>query len=207
MWKSCLLFLLVVIGSSCTSVSPKKEESSEKVKPIAFENFIPEENQEVLEMIRGDILINRLLRDSTLIAEEILVNPDRNILGGVSPGSPHYKEYMDEVNQIRHRVVVYISENQQKVIETVKAETFEESEIRENNLFNDLILKYAQRAKLELPMLSQMNLLSQGSDYYAYRYKVINYQEFDFASLSSYNPFYSVKFVFKNGVLSEYQHF
>jgi hypothetical protein len=207
MWKSSFLFLVIVISASCALVSPKKEESSEKVKHIAFENFIPEENQEVLEMIRGDILISRLLRDSTLIAEEILVNPDRNILGGVSPGSPHYAEYMNEVNQVRHRIVVYISENQPKVIETVKAGTFEESEIRENNLFNDLILKYAQRAKLELPMLSQMNLLSQGSDYYAYRYKVINYPEYDFASFSTYNPWYSVKFVFKDGVLSEYQHF
>ncbi len=207
MWKSCFLFLLIVVGSSCASVSQKKEESSEKVKPIAFENFIPEENQEVLEMIRDDILVSRLLRDSTLIAEEILVNPDRNILGGVSPGSPHYDEYMNEVNQVRHRVVIYISDNQPKVIETVKAGTFEESEIRENNLFNDLILKYAQRSKLELPMLSQMNLLSQGSDYFAYRYKVINYQEFDLASFSSYNPWYSVRFVFKGGILSEYQHF
>lgn len=165
MWKSCFLFLLIVICSSCASVRQKREESTEKVKPIAFENFIPEENQELLEMVRSDILISRLLRDSTLIAEDILVNPDRNIFGGVSPGSPHYEEYMNEVNQIRHRVVTYISENQPKVIETVKAGTFEESEIRENNLFNDLILKYAQRAKLELPMLSQMNLLSQGSDY------------------------------------------
>lgn len=206
MCKSSFLFLLIVISSACTLVSQKKEESSEKVKPIAFENFIPEENQEVLEMIRGDVLISRLIRDSTLIAEEILVNPDRNILGGVSPGSPHYDEYMNEVNQVRHRLVIYISENQSKVIEAVKAGTFEESEIRENNLFNDLILKYAQRAKLEIPMLSKMNLLSQGSDYYAYRYKVINYQEFDLASFSTYNPWYSVKFVFKDGILVEYQH-
>ena len=207
MWKSCFLFLLLVIGLSCVSVSQKKEESSEKDKPIAFENFIPEENQEVLEMIRGDILISRLLRDSTLIAEAILVNPDRNVLGGIYPGSPHFEEYMREVNQVRHRIVVYISDNQQKVIKTVKAGTFEESESRENNLFNDLILKYAQRVKLELPMLSKMNLISQSSDYYAYRYKVINYQEFDLASFSNYNPWYRVKFVFKDGVLSEYQHF
>lgn len=55
-------------------------------------------------------------------------------------------------------------------------------------------------------MLSQMELLSQGSDYYAYRYKVINYTEFDLGTFSSYHLWYQVKFIFKDGILSEYEH-
>ena len=207
MWKICLLFLLAVIGYSCKSVSRKVEESSENVKKIAFEHFIPEENQEILELVRGDILISRLLRDSTLIAEEALENPDRNLLGGVSHGSPHFEEYMQEVKEVRPRLVTYIEENGPMVIEVVKSGTYEESEIREENFFWELILKYVARAKLELPMLSQLELLSQGSDYYAYRYKVINYTEFDLGTFSSYHPWYSVKFIFKDGILSEYKHF
>ncbi|MDP2890640.1 MAG: hypothetical protein Q8P34_16960 [Bacteroidota bacterium] len=207
MCKFCFLFLFVGIGFSCATVSQKKEESSAEVKAVAFEGFIPEENQEILEMVRGDILISKLLRDSTLIAEEVLVNPDRNLLGGVSPGSPHYEEYMAEVKEVRPRLVNYIEEYGPMVMELVKSRTYEESEIREQNFFRELILKYAERTKLEFPMLSQLELISQGADYYAYRYKVINYKEFDLISFSSYLPWYRVKFVFENGVLIEYEHF
>jgi len=192
---------------SCNSVSQKKEESSEKVQNIAFDGFIPEGNQDILEQVRGDILISKLLKDSTSIAEEALENPDRNVLGGVSPGSPHFKEYMEEVKEVRPRVVKYINENQPMVIEVVKSGTYEESEIREQNFFRELIIKYAQRNKLEIPMLSQMELISQGVDYYAYRYKVINYKEFDLSTFSSYQPWYRVKFIFEDGTLSEYVHF
>jgi len=207
MWKFCLLFLLVGMVYSCNSVSQKKEESSEKVQNIAFDGFIPEGNQDILEQVRGDILISKLLKDSTSIAEEALENPDRNVLGGVSPGSPHFKEYMEEVKEVRPRVVKYINENQPMVIEVVKSGTYEESEIREQNFFRELIIKYAQRNKLEIPMLSQMELISQGVDYYAYRYKVINYKEFDLSTFSSYQPWYRVKFIFEDGTLSEYVHF
>lgn len=207
MLKLYFLFLITLISYSCESVSRKVEDATEKVQTIAFEQFIPEENQEILELVRGDILISRLLRDSTSIAEEALENPDRNLLGGVSPGSPHFDEYMAEVKEVRPRLVNYINEYGPMVVELVKSGTYEESEIREQNFFRELILKYAERTKLEFPMISQLELISQGADYYAYRYKVINYKEFDLISFSSYQPWYRVKFIFEGGNLSHYEHF
>lgn len=207
MWKMLILLLISVIFCSCESVRRQVEEASENVQTIAFEQFIPEENQEILELVRGDILISRLLKDSTSIAEEALENPDRNLLGGVSPGSPHFEEYMSEVKEVRPRLVSYVNEYGPMVIELVKSGTYEESEIREQNFFRELILKYAARNKLEFPMLSQMELISQGADYYAYRYKVINYKEFDLILFSSYQPWYRVKFIFEDGILSHYEHF
>lgn len=166
-----------------------KAEITNDANQIPFEGFVPEEHQEVLELIRSDIMWSEILKDSTRIAEGVLENPDRNPLGGLSWGSPNIDKYMGEVGKVRPGLVEYIRHHQRAVVNIVKTRCVDESLPVAEQFFGQLILKHILQKNMEMPMLTQLELISQGAEYYAYRFQVLNYDEFDLASFTSYHSY------------------
>lgn len=206
MRKITVLFVAVCV-TSCSLSIQNKVETTNDANQIPFLGFIPEEHQEVLELIRSDIMWSEILKDSTRITEGVLENPDRNPLGGLSWGSPNFDKYMGEVEEVRPGLVEYIRHHQQAVVNIVKTRRVDDSLPETELFYGQLILKHVLQKNMEMPMLTQLELISQGAEYYAYRFQVLNYRKFDLASYTTYYPWYQVKFIFYEGYLDDYDYF
>ena len=195
--------LLFLVLGSCTNTGRQTQIAAEEER-IPYDYFVPEDHQQILEQIRNDILYSKLLEDSTLIAEEALEDAGRNVFDRVVYGKLSEENKM-LLSSIRTQVVRFLRSYPDVALEAVKTRIPPETETDDEQI-PELIVKYTIRKKLEPPMLTVMELLSQGLDYYVYEYQCANYPKIDPFTFERYCETYRVRFNFRNGYYTSYGH-
>jgi len=204
--KSSLIVFLFFGLIACQDLSHQKKKMEERENRIAYNGFIPEEHQEILEKVRDDILLDRLLKDTIRIAEKALVNPERNRFGGIFYDGPHGKEYKKTVKDNCRRLVSFFRRNPRMAVKAAESKRIVDVDEDEMRYLQYLIVKYVEDKKLGPPLLTRMKRLSQGLNYYVYAFQCANYPKFDIFSFTKYYPVYKVKFNFQDGYYCSYEY-